>query len=120
MKTTVSLLNTIGETDPRAGKPTLRFKYFLFGTILAGFVMMLLHRVTAWISFHNKKAGSFFKGKKVLLMKDGQKHDNNLSKTLITEEDILEALRHDVNTASPDKIKEVYLERSGNISFVKE
>jgi uncharacterized membrane protein YcaP (DUF421 family) len=81
---------------------------------------MLLHRLTAWITFRSKRAGSLFKGREVLLMKDGKKLAGNLSKTLITQDDILEALRRDANTASPDKIKEVYLERSGDISIVTE
>lgn len=52
-------------------------------------------------------------------MKDGKKQSKNLKKVNITEEDILEALRHDVNLVSLANIKEVYLERSGDISIIK-
>ena len=91
-----------------------------FGTLLAALMVMLLHRLLAWIAFHNKKANAFINGETLLLMKDGKKQIKNLSRSHITDEDILEALRRDVNTGSTEKIKEVYLERSGDISFVKE
>jgi|SRR6185436_16247191 len=91
-----------------------------FGSILAALVLMLLHRLMAWITFHNKKAGGIIKGESLLLMKDGKKQLKNLSKEHITEEDILEALRRNVNMTSLEKIKEVYLERSGDISIIKE
>jgi uncharacterized membrane protein YcaP (DUF421 family) len=90
-----------------------------FGSILAAFLLMLLHRLTAWITYHNKKTGSIIKGEVLLLMKDGNWEKKNLSRAHITEEDIMEALRHDVNISSLDKVKEVYLERSGEISIIK-
>ena len=81
---------------------------------------MLLHRAIAWITFKSKKARAIIKGENILLLKGGVKQKENLSKVNITEEDILEALRHDVNVTSLDKIKEVHLERSGEISIIKE
>jgi uncharacterized membrane protein YcaP (DUF421 family) len=90
-----------------------------FGSIIATFVIILLHRLVSWITFRNKKTGKFFKGAPLLLMKDGKKVQKNVRKTFITDEDISEALRHDINVASLDRINEVYLERSGEISFVK-
>jgi uncharacterized membrane protein YcaP (DUF421 family) len=91
-----------------------------FGSILATLVLMLLHRLMAWLAFRNKKIGAIIKGENLLLMRAGKKQQKNLSKSHITEEDILEALRRDVNITSLDKIKEVYLERSGDISIIKE
>ncbi len=90
------------------------------GSILASFVLVILHRLLAWITFRSKKAGALIKGRNILLVRNGKRQQENLSATHITEEDILEALRKDVSVASLDKIKEVYLERSGDISFIKE
>jgi len=90
-----------------------------FGSILAALVLMLLHRLMAWLTFRSKKIGAIIKGESLLLMKDGKKQKNNLSRSHITDEDILEALRHDVNINSLDKVIEVHLERSGEISIVK-
>jgi uncharacterized membrane protein YcaP (DUF421 family) len=91
-----------------------------FGSILATLVLMLLHRLVAWVTFKSKKAGAIIKGRNILLMRGGEKQKKNFAATHITEEDIMEVLRHDLNTTSLDKIKEVYLERSGNISIIKE
>ena len=91
-----------------------------FGSILATLVLMLLHRLVAWVTFKSKRAGALIKGGNILLMRAGEKQQKNLAATHITEEDIMEVLRHDLNTTSLDEIKEVYLERSGNISIIKE
>src|SRR5688572_22575416 len=91
-----------------------------FESMLAALVLMLLHRLIAWITYKSKVAGSILKGTNILLLKEGKKQVANMAQTHITEEDILEALRRDTHIDSLDKIKEVYLERSGDISIVKD
>lgn len=91
-----------------------------FGTLLAALMVMLLHRLLAWMAFRYRKADVIINGETLLLMKNGKKQTKNLSKCHITDEDIMEALRRDVNINSIDQIKAVYLERSGDISIVKE
>jgi uncharacterized membrane protein YcaP (DUF421 family) len=90
-----------------------------FGSILATLVIMVLHRVVAWITYRSKKMGIILKGRELLLIKNGEPNKKNMKQTHITREDILETLRKDVNVPSLDTIKEVYLERSGEISFIK-
>lgn len=90
-----------------------------FGSILATLVIMVLHRVVAWITYRSKKMGIILKGRELLLIKNGEPNEKNMKQTHITGEDILETLRKDVNVPSLDTIKEVYLERSGEISFIK-
>jgi uncharacterized membrane protein YcaP (DUF421 family) len=90
-----------------------------FGSILATLVIMVLHRVVAWITYRSKKMGIILKGRELLLIKNGEPNKKNMKQTHITGEDILETLRKDVNVPSLDTIKEVYLERSGEISFIK-
>lgn len=101
------------------GRVVVSAQQSFFGSILAACVIMLLHRLVSWATFKSKKAGLIFKGKSVLLFKDGQKLQDNLAKTNITEADILEALRRNVNVSSLEEVKEVYLERSGEMSFIK-
>ncbi len=101
------------------GRAVVAAEQPFFGSILATLVIMLLHRLISWITFRSKKSGLIFKGTDILLVKDGQKFQKNLQKTNITDEDILEALRKDLNVSSLDKVKQVTLERSGEISFVK-
>jgi uncharacterized membrane protein YcaP (DUF421 family) len=100
------------------GRAVVTTQSFL-GSILAALIIMLLHRLLAWISFHSKIAGRIIKNQNIILIKDGQKYFDNMSRVHITEEDILEAARHDANISTMDEVKEVYLERSGYISIVK-
>ena len=90
-----------------------------FESMFAALVLVLLHRVIAWITFKSRIMGRILKGKNILLMKDGEKQEMNMAISHITEADILETLRKDTNQNSLDNIKEVYLERSGEISIIK-
>ena len=71
-----------------------------FGSIIATLAIMILHRFISWLTFYNKRSGVILKGKHLLLIKNGERIEKNLKKTNITEEDILESLRRDVNVPS--------------------
>ena len=58
-------------------------------------------------------------GGKVLLYRKGMFIKENMGHVNITEHDILEDLRLQVQLGSLEKIEEVYMERTGEISFVK-
>src|SRR4051812_12494943 len=45
-----------------------------FGSLLATLVIMLLHRLIAWITFKSKKTGSILKGEPLLLVKSGKRN----------------------------------------------
>jgi uncharacterized membrane protein YcaP (DUF421 family) len=90
-----------------------------FGCLLAALILVLLHRFVAWITFKSKRIGKYLKGENVLLMKDGVRNEKNFSDQHITEEDIYEALREKLHTGSLDEVKEIHMERSGNLSLVK-
>ena len=91
-----------------------------FGSVLSALIIMVLHRMVAWITFNNKKAGELIKGNSILLIKNGEKEMHNLRRTNITENDIMESLRKEVHLSDLGKIKEAHRERSGDISIVKE
>jgi uncharacterized membrane protein YcaP (DUF421 family) len=91
-----------------------------FGSLATVAVIMLLHRGIAWITYKSKKAGRIFKGDALPLVKNGRRNNENLKKANISQEDIAESLRLVLQVDSIDEIKEAYLERSGDISFVKD
>lgn len=91
----------------------------LAGSICAALVLILLHRFVAWLTFKSHDAGKILKGQNVLMIKDGKKIIKNLSREHITEEDIMRAVRKDCHTTTLDDIKEVHLERTGEISIIK-
>ena len=89
------------------------------GSILAATVIIILHRISAWITFKSRFAGSIIKGKALQLIKDEEYIDSNLSKAHITKNDIEEALRVELKSTDPSRIKEAFLERSGKISIIE-
>ena len=89
-----------------------------FGSILATLILMLLHRLIALLTYKSKKLGKIFKGENIILMKNGKMLKENLARSQITENDIMDALRREMQINSLDRIKEVHLERSGDISFI--
>lgn len=90
-----------------------------FSTIISMIVMILIHKILAKLSIYSKWFGAKVKGTKVLLYRNGLFLKENMNRVNITEHDILEDLRLEVQLSSLEKIEEVYMERSGKISFVK-
>jgi len=90
-----------------------------FSTVASMIVIIIIHKVLAKLSIYSKWFGAKVKGEKVLLYRDGTFIKTNMDRVNITEHDILEDLRLEVQLGSLEKIKEVYMERSGKISFVK-
>jgi uncharacterized membrane protein YcaP (DUF421 family) len=90
-----------------------------FSTIISMIVIILIHKMLAKLSIYSKWFGAKVKGEKILLYRGGMFLKQNMNRVNITEHDILEDLRIEVQLGSLDKISEVYMERTGEISFVK-
>lgn len=90
-----------------------------WGTLLAGLVLVVLHRLLAWASFRSKWVGQLVKGEALQLLANGQPLPDQLSKVSISEKDLLEGLRENSNLSSLDQAEAMYLERNGNLSVVK-
>jgi uncharacterized membrane protein YcaP (DUF421 family) len=88
-------------------------------TIVSMIVIILVHKLFAKLSIYNKWFGAKVKGEKVLLYRDGTFLKDNMNRVNITEHDIMEDLRLEVQLGNLDKIQEAYMERTGKISFVK-
>ena len=89
------------------------------GTLLAGLVLVGLHRLLAWASFRSKAIGRLVKGEGLLLAEHGRANADNLRRSNITHEDLHEGLREAANLATLDQAESVRLERDGSISVVK-
>lgn len=90
-----------------------------FSTVVSMMVILVIHKVFAKLSVYNKAFGAAVKGEKVLLYKEGRFQKQNMHRVNITEHDILEDLRVSVQLDSLETIREAYMERTGQISFVK-
>lgn len=88
-------------------------------TIIASVVIVVLHRLFAWIALYNDAFGSLIKGNAKIIYKDGKIIRNNMKKFFITDKDLIEEIRLQGNVESLDEIKSAYIERDGKISVIK-
>lgn len=89
-----------------------------FPTVIASFVIVIIHRLVAMLSVKSDKLGWLLKGEKILLYKDGQFFRSNMLKALVSEKDIMEGVRQHALCDDLDKAEAIYMERSGRISVV--
>jgi uncharacterized membrane protein YcaP (DUF421 family) len=82
-------------------------------------ILMILYRLFVWITLHNATAGKIIKGQPIPLRQNNEWITDNLRRTGISIHDVEESLRQEMQEPNIDAVKEVYLERSGRISFVK-
>lgn len=89
-----------------------------FSALIGGIVLMLIHKLISKLTFYNKWAGRQIKGNPVLLYKDGAFLQKHMEECDITEHDIFEELRLSCHSNDLGNFAEVYMERSGKISFI--
>ncbi len=88
-------------------------------TIFSSLALVILHKIIAAISVNNPKVSHFFKGTPYSLYKDGKLNDKNLKKCLISFGDIMEEVRLNLHQNTLDNIDEIFMERTGKISLIK-
>jgi uncharacterized membrane protein YcaP (DUF421 family) len=64
-------------------------------------------------------AGSILKGKPIILYENNKPVLKNLSRVHITENDLKETVRKNLNTDDMSQVKEIYMDRSGELSVIK-
>jgi uncharacterized membrane protein YcaP (DUF421 family) len=88
-------------------------------TIAGSLTLVLIHRVLGIIILHNKTAGKFLKGEKIMLYENGKVNEANLRKCLMTHDDLMSDVRLKANDNNLENISEIYMENSGELSVVK-
>ena len=83
-------------------------------------MLILFHRFIAFLTFRWEGFGNLVKGKEDVLMEGGQFRKKNLRKNHISEKDFLEELRLNGNLENIKRVKRAVIERSGEISVVKD
>ena len=91
-----------------------------FPTLAGGLMLVLFHRFIAFLTFRWEGFGNLVKGKEDVLMEGGQFRKKNLRKNHISEKDFLEELRLNGNLENIKRVKRAVIERSGEISVVKD
>jgi uncharacterized membrane protein YcaP (DUF421 family) len=90
-----------------------------FTTIGVGFVLVFLHRLFGWIACRSHVFGILIKGCPTVVIQNGQLNRHAMRQNLISDHDLEEDLRLDAETQDISKIKIARLERSGDLSFIK-
>ena len=88
----------------------------LWGTLAAAAVLVAMHWVLSFLSFHWHAFGHAIKGLPRTLIVDGKVYERELRKNLITNHDLCEMLRLQGRIADPSEAKLATLERNGQIS----
>lgn len=89
------------------------------GTIIACFIIVILHRLVALLATYNSTVDRWIKGKSQVLYKNGNLNRKLMRKFTLTEKDIIEGVRINSNLEEIEDTKSIYLERDGQISAIK-
>jgi uncharacterized membrane protein YcaP (DUF421 family) len=90
-----------------------------FPTVIAGFVLAIVHRLLAVVSIYNETIGAIIKGSKTILFRNNKVIQKNMMNCSISYKDLQEEVRLILNETTMDNVEEIYMERSGKISIVK-
>lgn len=85
----------------------------------ATFSIALLHRLLAYLSYYFHFLGLAIKGKKFILYENETFIQTNLRRSLVSERDIMEAVRLRMLDNSLNQVDKIFMERSGQISILK-
>ncbi|MBA3537274.1 MAG: DUF421 domain-containing protein [Tatlockia sp.] len=90
----------------------------LIPSILVCTFIVLIHRFLAYLSYKSHWIGSYIKGEKTCIVKNGKYIKKNMRCCRITPNDILQAFRLQYGLEKIASIQEASLERGGQISFI--
>jgi uncharacterized membrane protein YcaP (DUF421 family) len=88
-------------------------------TVACCTVLVLLHRILSWARIYSKSIKKMLEGQSITLFKNGKIEKENLTKSLICEEELIGDIRQKANLNSHDQVEEIVMETSGEVSIVK-
>ena len=89
-----------------------------FATLGGGVVLVLVHRLFAFIAFHSHAFGVLIKGRPELIIDNGDLILETMRRNHISTHDVQEDMRLEARTEKLKDIHKGYVERSGDISFL--
>jgi uncharacterized membrane protein YcaP (DUF421 family) len=90
-----------------------------FSTAVACAVMIIIHKVLAFLALKYVWVGKIVKGIHRPLYKDGEFNRRNMKITAISKDDIMEGVRMQINSNTLDVVEEVFIEKNGQVSVVR-
>jgi uncharacterized membrane protein YcaP (DUF421 family) len=90
-----------------------------FATLGGGVVLVLVHRLFAFLAFYSHGFGILVKGRPDVIVRDGQRDLGFMRRNHVSTHDLDEDMRLSVHTDDLSKIRVARVERSGDISFIE-
>jgi uncharacterized membrane protein YcaP (DUF421 family) len=90
-----------------------------FATLGGGLVLVLLHRLLAFIAFRSHRFGCLIKGLPEVIIDDGDFVLDTMRRNHISTHDVEEDMRLSMRDDDVSKVKKGRVERSGDISFIR-
>ena len=87
-------------------------------TVVAGIVICVIHRLLAIIAARNHRISTLIKGREGLIYKDGMLNTTNMKRYNLSMGDLLQGIRAKGNVSSLDEVREIWMERSGELSVI--
>jgi len=89
-----------------------------FATLGGGVVLVVIHRLLAYLAFYSHGFGILVKGRPDVIVRDGQCDLATMRRNHVSMHDLDEDIRLGVHTDDLSKIHVARVERSGDISFI--
>ena len=90
-----------------------------FATLGGGVVLVLLHRLCAFLAFYSHGFGMLLKGRPDVIVRDGRRDLAMMWRNHVSTHDLDEDMRLSAHTDDLSDIRVARVERSGDISFIK-
>ena len=90
-----------------------------FATLGGSVVIVVVHRLFAFIAYYSHWFGVLLKGTPELIIEDGDLILSAMRRNHVSKHDLEEDLRLEVRTEEIKDIRHAYVERSGDISFIE-
>ena len=90
-----------------------------FATLGGGMVLVVLHRLFAFLTFYSHRFGILVKGRPDVIVRDGQCDVPMMWRNHVSRHDLDEDMRLSVHIEDLSRIRIARVERSGDISFIK-
>ncbi len=87
-------------------------------TLAAGAVLLFLHWAFAAAAFRVHWISATVKGTRIPLIRDGKVLQDGVRRAQLSEDDLAEALRLQIQDEDVSKVAVAYMERSGEISVI--
>jgi uncharacterized membrane protein YcaP (DUF421 family) len=91
-----------------------------FSSVAGAITIMLIHKLIGRITFFSRPLDKVINGEKIVLYKNGNLQFKNMKALDITKSNIYEEVRRQLRQTSLDNVKEIYMEKTGEMSFITE